>query len=57
MSLSVWFWILMAFGLFFGLYAEYDPGHPYPYKFGLRWVFLYLVIVILGIAQFGGPVK
>jgi len=57
MSLAVWFWIVFVLSLLFGLYAEYVPGQPYPWPRGLRHFLFYVLIFILGMQVFGGPVK
>ncbi len=57
MTLSVWFWVIYVLSLLFGLWTEYTPGQPYPYPHGLRWFLFYLLIGILGIQAFGGPIK
>lgn len=57
MSLAIWFWILFVVSLLISFYAEYIPGHPYPWRFGVRHFILYLLIFIIGLQIFGGPVK
>ena len=57
MTLAIWFWILYVISLLFGLWAEYVPGQPYPYPRGFRHFLFYILIGILGIQVFGGPVK
>jgi cell division protein FtsW (lipid II flippase) len=55
MTPQFWFWIFFVLALLGNLYLSYDPPHTYR-----RWVgvILYFVLVlILGIAVFGGPVK
>lgn len=55
MSAGIWFWIGMFVWLLFGLYIGFRPN-------GDRWyaggnLLLFLLIALLGWAQFGGPVK
>lgn len=57
MTLAIWFWIIFVLSLIFGFYYEYVPGHPYPWPRGIRHLILYLLIFILGLQVFGGPVK
>jgi hypothetical protein len=57
MTLAVWFWILMVLWLCFGLWSEYIPGQPYPVRRGAWNVLVFVLLVILGMAQFGGPIK
>lgn len=56
MSLGVWYWIVMALWLLFGWWAEYSPGHPYPWPHAGRHLLNFIVLLILGIQVFGGPV-
>ena len=56
MTLAIWFWIIFVISLLFGLYAEYTPP-TYQWFRGVRHVVFYLLIFILGMQVFGGPVK
>lgn len=57
MTLAIWFWIIFVISFLFAFYADYVPGSPYPWPRGARHVILYLLILILGIQVFGGPIK
>lgn len=57
MSRELLFWILMLFWLIFGLWADYIPGQPYPFRHGVRSLLLFALFIVLGWQVFGGPVK
>ena len=57
MTLDVWFWIVMVLWLLIGFYAEYIPGQPYPVYRGGRHFLTFIVLLIIGLRVFGGPVK
>ncbi len=57
MTLAVWFWVIYVVSLLFGLYLYWQPGQPYPYPRAGFHLVLYVLLAILGIAQFGSPVK
>lgn len=57
MTIAVWFWLFYVLGLFFSIYVEYRPNAPYPYPLGLRNLFFFLLIGLLGYHSFGGPLK
>lgn len=56
MTLAIWFWLLMVVFLLFGIWVNYSPGQPFTYR---SWGGMFLFWVLLGIlgwAQFGAPV-
>ncbi len=55
MTLEVWFYLLMAFWLFFGVWRARSDPQPYPYFGGHLLVFL--LFLIIGWKIFGSPVK
>jgi uncharacterized membrane protein YedE/YeeE len=57
MPLAILFWVLMIVSLFFGLWSGYVPGQPYPIRAGTQSFLMWILLAILGWAQFGGPVK
>jgi uncharacterized membrane protein YedE/YeeE len=57
MPLAILFWVLMIVSLFFGLWSGYAPGQPYPIRAGTQSFLMWILLAILGWAQFGGPVK
>jgi hypothetical protein len=57
MTLDVWFWLFMAAWLFLGFFSEYIPGQPYPLWRGGRHLVMFIVVLILGLQVFHGPVK
>lgn len=57
MSLAIWFWVIFVISLIFGFYVEYVPGSPYPLYRGIRHFIIYLLLFIIGMQVFGGPVK
>ena len=57
MSKELLFWILYLFGLIFGLWYNYTPNQPYPYRAG-AWVFLVFILIgLLGWQVFGAAIK
>jgi len=52
MTLAIWFWILMALWLFFGVWRNW----PQPYPLGSHFL-EFLLFVIIGWQVFGSPVK
>lgn len=56
MSLAVLFWLLMILSLLLGWWSDYIPGQPYPFRRGLWALLTFLLLAILGWAQFGAPV-
>ncbi len=52
MTLALAFWILMLLSLFFGLYTDW-PNH----NLVGRNLILWLLLLLLGWAQFGAPIK
>lgn len=57
MSKELLFWFLMILWLLFGLWSHYEEGKTYPYRFGAFYFLLFVLMAILGWAQFGAPVK
>lgn len=57
MTLQIWFWLIMAIWLVFGLWGEYVPGQPYPLHHAVGHVLLFILFVLLGWQVFGSPVK
>ena len=57
MSMSFLFWLLMILWLIFGLWNEYVPGQPYPFQRGAYSFLMFILLGILGWAQFGAPVR
>ena len=57
MSKEFLFWLLMILWLIFGWWTEYIPGQPYPYRRGVWSLLIFVLLAILGWAQFGAPVK
>ena len=57
MSAAIWFWLIYILSLLFGFWTEYVPGQPYPYPRGFRHLLFYVLVGILGYAQFGGPIR
>ncbi len=57
MTLSVLFWFLMIISLIFGLWRDYAPGQPYPFRAGVWNVLLFVLLGILGWAVFGAAIK
>lgn len=57
MTLQIWFWLVMAIWLVFGLWGEYVPGQPYPINRAGGHVLLFVLFVLLGWQVFGSPVK
>lgn len=55
MSLSVWFWLcLFLFVLGYGWSVREPANKIAPYAWG---ILLVLMLVLLGMASFGGPIK
>ena len=57
MTLAVLFWVLMVVSLVLGFWVEYVPGQPFPFRAGAHSLLLWVLLAILGYAQFGGLVK
>ncbi len=56
MSLGVWYWLLLVIALIFGLL----PQPPEPRAIWFRWggsILLFALLFLLGLAEFGGPLK
>lgn len=57
MPLPILFWVLMIVWLLFGWYVDYEPEKPFPFRRGAWRFMVFILLGILGYAQFGGPVK
>ena len=55
MPFQIAFWFLWFVACFFAFYGEYIPGQPYPYPRGLRWIFIMIMLGLLGWKTFGAP--
>jgi len=53
MTLEVWYWLLMALWLFYGIWQDRAIGWP---AYGGRLLY-FLLFVIIGWRIFGAPVK
>ena len=61
MTAGTWFWLIYVLALVFGLVGTLRPGSPagtpYPYyAVGHGWV-LWILVGILGLHNFGSPIK
>ena len=57
MTLAIWFWIIYVIALLFSLWTVYTPGQPYPFR---PWGVLVVVFILIGLLRlgvFGGPIK
>ncbi len=57
MTLNIWFWLIYVLALLFGLYGEYLPGQPYPFRRGMGVFVEYILIGLLGWQVFGSAVR
>jgi hypothetical protein len=57
MEIQVWFWLFYVLGLLFSLWVEYVPNQRYPFQYGARNIFFFVLIVLLGWKLFGSVVK
>jgi hypothetical protein len=57
MPLQIFFWVLMLLWLVLGLWSDYVPGQPYPFKVWGGNLVLFVLLLILGWGVFGAPVK
>ncbi len=57
MPLAILFWVLMIIWLVFGAWSGYTPGQPYPFKNWGGSLLIFILLAILGWAQFGAPVR
>jgi len=55
MTLSVWYWIIMALCLFWGLWNDYSIAGP-PWRGG-RTLIVFLLFLIIGLKIFGSPIQ
>jgi hypothetical protein len=56
-TIAVLFWVLYIVSLLFGIWANYTPNEPFAIS---RWgggFLMFILIGLLGWAQFGGPVR
>ena len=57
MTMELFFWILMLLWLVLGLYNNYTPGQPYPFRVA-GWNLLQFVLFgLLGWKVFGPPIR
>lgn len=56
MTMAILFWVLMIIWLVFGLWSGYVPGQPYPVRSWGGSLLIFVLLAILGWAQFGAPV-
>lgn len=60
MTTAIWFWILMLLWAVFG-FGYHWPAGPTPnsrWYWPVGWnILLFLIVLVLGIAQFGSPFK
>lgn len=59
MGANIWFWILYVFTLLFGFWGmnPWRPAAGAPWAPFGGWLVLFILIGILGIAQFGSPIR
>jgi hypothetical protein len=57
MSRELLFWVLMILWLIIGLWFEYIPGQPYPFKRLPGNLLIFVLLAVLGWQVFGAPVK
>ena len=57
MAPQFWFWLFYVLGLLFSLWVEYVPNQRYPFQYGARNVFFFILIGLLGWKLFGAPVR
>jgi hypothetical protein len=57
MSRALLFWVLMILWLVIGLWFDYTPLQPYPFKRGLSTVLVFILLAIIGWQIFGTPVR
>jgi hypothetical protein len=57
MTLAVLYWVLMLLWLLFSLWIDYVPNQPYPVRRGAWSFMIFVLLLILGWAVFGSPVK
>jgi len=57
MPLAILFWVLMIIWLVFGAWSGYTPGQPYPFRAWGGSLLIFILLALLGWAQFGAPVK
>jgi Mg2+ and Co2+ transporter CorA len=58
MSANIWFWLLYVITLVFGVWGM-NPWRPPDYQwapFG-GWLILFILIGILGLHEFGSPIR
>jgi hypothetical protein len=57
MSLSVWFWLFYVLSIVFAIWREYEPGKAYAWYRGSWYVFVYILLGLLGWKVFGSPIQ
>lgn len=57
MTLSVWFWLFYVLSIVFAVWREYTPGAAYPWYRGSWYLFIYVLLGLLGWKVFGSPVQ
>jgi len=57
MTRGMLFWVIFIIGTLFGLYVDYTPGQPYPFKRGMWVVVIFILLGLLGWSVFGPAVK
>lgn len=57
MPLQIWFWVLYVICVAFGMWSGRVPGQPYTYRNWGANLVIFILLGILGWAQFGPPVK
>lgn len=56
MGLNFWFWLDLILGVIFTGWLGFRP-EGYAWRFSGLGLVLLIAVAILGVAQFGGPVK
>jgi hypothetical protein len=56
MTLAILFWVLMIVWAVFGAWSSYVPGQSYTYRHWGGTVLTFILLAILGWAQFGAPI-
>lgn len=56
MTHSVWYWLFFVLYVIFGSWWYYDAARPFYRNYGAH-AFLIVLLFLLGLANFGSPVK
>jgi hypothetical protein len=57
MGANVWFWLLWVITLLFGVWGM-NPWRPAGASWAVgSWLILFILIGILGLAEFGSPIR